>query len=240
MSKDSKAKSNNRWSTGLLNKKEREAMERYGLDPSDYGYNRPDRGTGRPGGTYDDMREDFTRAAMNDYDTRRALEASAMSGKKKAMKLAEKGFKNPGDVMNANNLQRKQHERAGNGGSFSSASDFAGLTMNQVQRDRRKFNEDIDKRIAAATPEEQQEQATTAVPEKVSVSPEMQAAKDKVKAWESGSAGTVNPYGGGSSSSVYGAADDAQDQAAIVPDSTDSSQAAAQSYLSQHKEKDEA
>ena len=105
--------------------------------------------------------------------------------------------------------------------SFSSASDFAGLTMNQVQRDRRKFNEDIDKRIAAATPEEQQEQATTAVPEKVSVSPEMQAAKDKVKAWESGNAGTVNPYGGGSSSSVYGAADDAQDQAAIVPDSTE-------------------
>ena len=149
MSKDSKAKSNNRWSTGLLNSKEREAMERYGLDPSDYGYNRPDRGTPRPGGTYEDMREDFTRAAMNDYDTRRALEASAMSGKKKATKLAEKGFKNPGDVMNANNLQRKQAERAGNGGSFSSASDFAGLTMNQVQRDRDKFESGLDKKYDA-------------------------------------------------------------------------------------------
>ena len=211
-------------------------LERYGVE-GPRGGGRAQEMTGKSYRSAEDVEKDLINAARNDYDLRRTVEAAAMSGKKKAIKLQKKGFKNVGDITNWENFSEKAAKRHGQGGDFSSASDYMGLTKSMVQRDRRKFNEDIDKRIAAATPEEQQEQAAAAVPEKVSVSPEMQAAKDKVKAWESGSAGTVNPYGGGSSSSVYGAADDAQDQAAIVPDSTDSSQAAAQSYLNQHKEK---
>jgi hypothetical protein len=211
-------------------------MERFGVKGMQMG-GKAQQMTGNDYRSEKDVEKDMIDSARNDYDLRRTLEAAAMSGKGKAQKILDKGFKNAGDITNALNFSEKAAKRHGQGGDFSSASDYMGLTQSMVERDRRKFNEDIDSRIAAATPEEQADQATSAIPEKVSVSPEMQAAKDKVKAWESGSAGTVNPYGGDSSSSVYGAADDAQDQAAIVPDSTDSSQAAAQSYLSQHKEK---
>ena len=151
MGKDNKkkdAKADMRWRTGMLNKKEREAMERYGLNPSNYGYDRPGHHSEKSG-DYNDMQEDFLRAARNDYDTRRGLEAMAMSGKKKAEDLAKGGLNSASDVMNANNLQRKQHARMGNGGDFSSASDFAGVSYGSVERDRRKFTEANDAKYAS-------------------------------------------------------------------------------------------
>ena len=152
MGKDNKkkdAESAMRWRTGMLNKKERAAMERYGLNPSDYGWDKSDNPGRYSGGDYNDMQEDFTRAARNDYDTRRGIEAMAMSGKKKAQKLAEGGLNSAGDVMNANNMQIKEHRRAGNGGSFSSASDFAGTSYRSVERDRAKQTESYRDEFAA-------------------------------------------------------------------------------------------
>ena len=153
MGKDNKkdAKSNMRWRTGMLNKKEREAMERYGLNTSDYGWDKSDNPGQHSGGDYDDMREDFLRAASNDYDTRRGIEALAMSGKKKAQSIAKSGFRSVGDVMSANNIQRKQHERMGNGGDFSSRGDFAGVSYNSVERDREKQTAAYDKTYAKTT-----------------------------------------------------------------------------------------
>ena len=150
MGKDNKkdAKSAMRWRTGMINKKEREAMQRYGLDPSNYGYDRPGQHS-ENSGDYNDMQEDFTRAARNDYDTRRGLEAMAMSGKKKAQDLAKGGLNNASDVMNANNMQRKMHGRMGNGGDFSSASDFAGVSYGAVERDRKKQTEGYRNEFAA-------------------------------------------------------------------------------------------
>ena len=141
-------KAENRWRTGQINSKERAAMERYGLNASDYGWDKSDNPGRHSGGDYDDMREDFLRAASNDYDTRRGMEAMAMSGKAKAEKIAKGGFKNTGDVMNANNMQRKMHERMGNGGDFSSRSDFAGVSYNAVERDREKQTEGYNKDYA--------------------------------------------------------------------------------------------
>jgi hypothetical protein len=150
MGKDNKkrdAKSENRWRTGQLNDKERKAMKRYGLDSNDYAFE--GQSYRHQKGSYSDMKEDFLRAASNDYDTRRGIEAMAMSGKKKAEKIAKNGFMNPGDVMNANNMQAKEHRRAGNGGDFASRSDFAGTSYRSVQRDRDKQTAAYDEKYAS-------------------------------------------------------------------------------------------
>ena len=152
MGKDNKkrdAKSENRWRTGQLNDKERKAVQRYGLDSNDYAFE--GQSYRHQKGSYSDMKEDFLRAASNDYDTRRGIEAMAMSGKKKAEKIAKNGFMNPGDVMNANNMQAKEHRRAGNGGDFASRSDFAGTSYRSVQRDRDKQTAAYDEKYAKTT-----------------------------------------------------------------------------------------
>jgi hypothetical protein len=115
-------------------------MDRYDVKPASFG--------GRPGewGGGDESRrrlpedidKELAKAAMNDYDTRRTLEAQAMAGKKKAQKYAQNGFKDSVDVIKANNMFERWHKKQGNGGDFSSASDYAGLTWNSVQRDREK------------------------------------------------------------------------------------------------------
>ena len=125
--------------------------ERYGVDKSDYnvGYDRNDGGSGRTyKGGQKEYQEAIAKAAMNDYDTRRTMEAQAMSGKKKARKYAEKGFNNITDVIKANNMRERWHKEAGNGGSLSSASDFAGQTMRAVDRDRKKQTAEYDAKYA--------------------------------------------------------------------------------------------
>ena len=144
----------------LLNKKERKAAERYGINPSGYAFNRP----GGGGIQKKDPRRfnsDVAKAAMNDYDTRRTMEAAAMSGNKKAEKYAKSGFKNLKDVTKANNIMRRMHGKAGNGGDFSSASDFAGLTFNQVNKDRNKLMESIEGQSASAIDDDPSSQQVT-------------------------------------------------------------------------------
>ena len=123
---------------GLHNEKARKAGERYGIKHSDYGFNRPGAGGIQKKNPLN-YGKDVAAAAMNDYDTRRTIEAAAMSGKKKAEKYAKNGFSDLTDVTKANNMFAKMHERQGNGGEFSSNSDFAGLTYAMVQRDRNKM-----------------------------------------------------------------------------------------------------
>ena len=158
-----------RWRTGMLNKKEREAMERYGLDMGDYGFTggrAAEMRGGRQVKDYDQMREDFSRAASQDYDTRRTLEAAALSGKGKAQDIIDSGFKSPGDIMNAQNFMRKAAKRHGQGGDFSNISDFMGLTNSMVNRDRNQLLDAIeaqaamqdDSAVAGPTPLEERRQ----------------------------------------------------------------------------------
>lgn len=116
----------------------RELGDRYGVDHKDYNINmgRTSDGGREYKGDRDDYDEAVRKAAMSDYDTRRTMEAQAMAGNKKANKFAKKGFKNIGKVYEGNELMRKLHKKEGNGGSFSSASDFAGLTHASVKADR--------------------------------------------------------------------------------------------------------
>lgn len=95
----------------------------------------------------ENYRKNMQEGARNDYDTRRTLEAAAMSGKKKAQDILDSGFKNVGDIRNAQNFFEKAAKRHGQGGAFDSASDYMGLTQSMVERDREKFSADIDGRI---------------------------------------------------------------------------------------------
>ena len=86
---------------------------------------------------------DIKDAARNDYDLRRTLEAAALSGKGKAKKILDKGFNNIEDVAKAMNFSEKAAKRHGQGGDFSSNSDYMGLTDSMVKRDRSKFTEQM-------------------------------------------------------------------------------------------------
>ena len=87
--------------------------------------------------------------ARNDYDLRRTIEAAAMSGKKKAIKLQKKGFKDVGDVRKWQNFSEKAAKRHGQGGDFSSDSDYMGLTKSMVIRDRNKQDEGYRREFAS-------------------------------------------------------------------------------------------
>ncbi len=148
----------------LLNSKQSKAAKRYGVDPNDYGFNRPG-GGGVQKKSPMDFSKDVAKKASNDYDTRRTIEAAAMAGKGKAEKFAKNGLSSLDDVTKANNMFSKMHERSGNGGDFSSAKDFAGLTFNQVKRDRDKLKDsmsagDQQKAAKSAVDDEPYEEST--------------------------------------------------------------------------------
>ena len=124
-----------------LNKKEKKAAERYGIDLNSYGFNRPDRmNSPYAKRSPKNFQSDIAAAANADYDTRRSIEAAALSGNKKAEKYAEGGFTNLEDVTKANNIFRRMHARNGNGGEFNSQSDYSGLTYDLVKKDREQVN----------------------------------------------------------------------------------------------------
>lgn len=122
---------------GIADGSTRDAMERYGIDRRNYtssGAKAQGRVHGK--GTYEDMEKDLIRAASSDYHTNRAIEAAALIGDKDAQKFAKNGIGNLGDLLQIQDMQKKMHKDLGNGGAFSSASDFAGLSFGMVQKDR--------------------------------------------------------------------------------------------------------
>ena len=129
--------------------KNRDLEERFGIDSVSFG--------GRPGESsqreaFQDMQsynERMTDAARNDYDLRRTIEAAAMSGKKKAQDILDKGFNSIDDVRNAQNFSEKAAKRHGQGGDFADNSDYMGLTRSMVDRDRRKQTEEYEKAFAS-------------------------------------------------------------------------------------------
>jgi len=102
-------------------------------------------------------KDDLINAARNDYDLRETVAAAARSGKKKAIKLEKKGFKDIGDINNWINFSEKAAKRHGQGGDFADASDYMGLTKSMQIRDRRKFTEEIEGMIDDPTKEKKEE-----------------------------------------------------------------------------------
>ena len=64
-------------------------MKRYGIEGASMGNPR----MGGKQRSVDEVKKDLAKAMMNDYDTRRSLEAAAMAGNKDAKKFAKKGIK---------------------------------------------------------------------------------------------------------------------------------------------------
>ena len=123
----------------------------YGIDLSNYG------NTERPGASYsgkkdwDDLSADVARAAANDYDVRRSLEAASMAGNKKAKKIGS--ISTAADAYAATRFMEKTHKnRMENGGAYDGANDQGGVTSYWVNKDRSKLT-------AGMSTEEQQEDA---------------------------------------------------------------------------------
>ena len=176
-------------------------------------------GNPRMGGkqrSVDDVKKDLADAMMNDYDTRRTMEAAAMAGNKDAKKYAKKGIKG-GNIQDAYGVMRDLKKEYVGGGGMDGSKNRAGLTYAAVKADRKNFIADNDAKYASKDDLSALEQQQAAAPEeKYEPSPEITEAKKKVADWESGSF-DKDVYGSGiSSSAVYGN-DDEQDAAAITP-----------------------
>ena len=125
-------------------------LERYGVEGPRFG-GRAQEMTGKSYRSAEDVEKDIINAARNDYDLRRTVEAAALSGKKKAIDLQKNGFNSIDDVTNWGNFSEKAAKRHGQGGDFSSASDYMGLTKSMVQRDRAKQTAAYDETYAKTT-----------------------------------------------------------------------------------------
>ena len=89
-----------------------------------------------------EVREDLAAAMMNDYDTRRTMEAAAMSGNKDAKKFAKKGF-DSGNLQDAYGVMRDLKKEYVGGGGMDGAKNRAGLTHALVNADRDNFTESL-------------------------------------------------------------------------------------------------
>ena len=119
-------------------------MKRYGVEGASMG-------NPRMGGTQrsvDDVKEDLAKAMMNDYDTRRSMEAAAMAGNKDAKKYAKKGIK-AGNIQDAYGVMRDLKKEYVGGGGMDGAKNRAGLTQALVKADRENFIADNDAKYAS-------------------------------------------------------------------------------------------
>jgi len=130
---------------------DKKMAKQYGIDVSEYG------NQGRPGEnynnkkSYDDLKRDVSRAAANDYDVRRSLEAASLAGNKKAKKIGS--ISNASEAYAATRFMEKTHKnRMDNGGAYDGANDQGGVTSYWVNKDRKKL-------MAGMSPDEQKKAA---------------------------------------------------------------------------------
>lgn len=121
--------------------------ERYGVEGQRSAH--PDGRSGKPPRRIEEVHEDIGKAMMNDYDTRRTMEAAAMAGDEEARKFAEEGFTGDNIYASWDKMKSLKKEHIGGGGMLG-AKNRAGLTQAMVDWDRDEFNKSIDERIAAA------------------------------------------------------------------------------------------
>ena len=138
-----------RWNTGTINKEEIEALERYGIDRKDYGYQVDDDEGSHLKGDWNDMRKELAKRANAEYDTRRTFEASAMAGDETSRKYAEEGFEDATDVVTAyDHMKGLKKENVG-GGGMRGAENRASLTQAMVDKDRNQLKSSFDDKFKA-------------------------------------------------------------------------------------------
>jgi hypothetical protein len=165
---------------GVMGKREADVRMagQYGIDVSNYG------NTGRPGEnynnkkTYDDLKKDVARAAANDYDVRRSIEAAQLSGNKKAQELGP--INSASAAYDAHRFMKKMHGKHVGGGNYDGASDQAGVASHFVNKDREKLMDSM----SAKNQEKVAKKAKTDDDEPIVLSEQLQQAEDAVKAFD--------------------------------------------------------
>lgn len=130
--------------------KDKKLLDRYGVE-GQRGGGRAVEISGKSYRSSSDVEKDLQRAMSQDPDTRRSLEAAAMSGDKKAQKLIKKGFKNFDQMHKTQKYFEKQHKKEGGGGEFSSVNDYMNLTNSLVNKERDAQTASYDERYAKTT-----------------------------------------------------------------------------------------
>ena len=183
---------------GVMKKREvtRDIAEQMGIDTKDYslfGYGRNDGGVER--GSFEDLEQAVADRMANDYDVRRSIEAAKLSPKNE--KQEEKygklpgGISDIGEAYDVHRFMKKTHKKQlGNGGSFSSANDYANISDYYVNKDRDAMLAKIDE--GAKSNQSASEEATAEAKEIV-LSDHMQKAKARVDQFEGGNTPVYNP-----------------------------------------------
>ena len=134
-----------------------ELMKRYDIKGTRFSH--PDGRTSHSNGgdvndgsprTREDVDKDIANAMMNDYDTRRGMEAAAMAGNKDAKKFAKKGFK-AGNVYSAWDTMKDLKKEYGGGGGMQGERNRANLTYDLVKADRAAQTASYDETYAKTT-----------------------------------------------------------------------------------------
>ena len=122
-------------------------MKRYDVEGA-ASYHPDGRSMGKTGMRSDkDVKKEIAEKMMNDYDTRRSLEAAAMAGDKDAKKFAKKGIKGK-NIQEAYGVLRDLKKEYVGGGGMDGAKNRAGLTHALVEADRENFIADNDAKYA--------------------------------------------------------------------------------------------
>jgi hypothetical protein len=223
-----KEKSNSfdyRYKTGDIG----DMMRRYDIEGTQsYHPNMRGPGSGNENRTKEDVERDIAKAMMNDYDTRRGMEAAAMAGDKDAKKFAKKGFKE-GNIYSAYDTMKALKKEYVGGGGMDGAKNRAGLTQALVKADRKNFIADNDAKYASKADLENMKPAEDpdtgyTDPQMTEESDKLKQAKERTQSWKDGGLGANDP-------TPYGdepKADDEQASATVMPTNTEGG---AQSYL---------
>ena len=126
-------------------KEAKELLERYGVEG--YRHGRTDRGSEYRG--FDEIKKDLSSAMMNDYDTRRTIEAAAMAGNKDAKRFAKRGIEGASGMVGAYDLMKDLKKEYVGGGGMNGAENRAGLTYAAVKADRDAQTAAYDKQYAS-------------------------------------------------------------------------------------------
>jgi hypothetical protein len=166
-------------------------LKRYGVEGFRHG--RTDRGSKYRG--VDEVRDDLAKAMMNDYDTRRTMEAAAMAGNKDAKKFAKKGFKG-GKVERGWEAYKGLKKEYVGGGGMDGPKNRAGLTYAAVKADRDAQTADYQSRFASIQDLnslrddlEAQEEAANYEPAPLEKSDALARAEDRLSEYEANPSG---------------------------------------------------
>ena len=162
-------------------KEAKELLERYNVES--YRHGRTDRGSEYRG--FDEIKQDLSDAMMNDYDTRRTIEAAAMAGNKDAKKFAKNGIEGAKSMLGAHQLMKDLKKEYVGGGGMNGAENRASLTYAAVNADRDALMEDF-KGMIPEVPEDTNTADNVEEKKEIVLSEHMQKAKERVDAFEGG------------------------------------------------------